>query len=149
MDENIGGNELLIDEMIAQSNARKGYITKQEMIRLQVMNITYIAAAKEEEKQRRIQEAKMAREAASPKVMKRWKLRNRKLDFGGDDADNNDNNGGGPVDPTKANPNGVKAKKADEHVYDGGGDTTHDALIVELANKNIQETFDKTKDTLP
>lgn len=43
--ENIGGNELLMDEMIAQANARKGYISRQDLMHLKLMNLTMIAAS--------------------------------------------------------------------------------------------------------
>ena len=50
--KNIGGNELLMDEMIARNNAKKGYISKMELLNIQMMNLTMIAAAQAHEKKR-------------------------------------------------------------------------------------------------
>lgn len=32
--ENIGGNDFLLDEMIARNNAKKGYISKMELLNI-------------------------------------------------------------------------------------------------------------------
>jgi len=44
-EDNIGGNELLINEMINQSNTRKGYISKLDQMKVTLMNLTLIAQA--------------------------------------------------------------------------------------------------------
>lgn len=49
-DDNIGGNELLMNEMINQSNTRKGYISKLDQMKVTLMNLTLIAQAQEVEK---------------------------------------------------------------------------------------------------
>ena len=59
----IGGNELLLDEMITQENTRKGYISKQDQMKIRLMNLTFLAAAADEEKKLQ-KERRERREAA-------------------------------------------------------------------------------------
>jgi hypothetical protein len=42
-EKNIGGNELLLTEMIEQANLKKGYISKAQMMRIKLANLTLVA----------------------------------------------------------------------------------------------------------
>lgn len=37
---NIGGNELLLSELIKQANLKKGYVTKAQLMRINLENLT-------------------------------------------------------------------------------------------------------------
>lgn len=42
---NIGGNELLLSELIKQANLKKGYVTKAQLMRINLENLTLAALA--------------------------------------------------------------------------------------------------------
>jgi hypothetical protein len=78
--DNIGGNELLIDEMIMQCNARKGYVSKQDLMKVNMMNLMLISQAQAAEKARYLEEKKRRKEAEAPKVndkLKRLRFKKR------------------------------------------------------------------------
>jgi hypothetical protein len=42
-EKNIGGHELLLSELIERANVKRGYISKAQMLRINLTNITMIA----------------------------------------------------------------------------------------------------------
>jgi hypothetical protein len=47
--QSIGGNEMLLQEMIEQSKIKKGYVPKTELMRINLMNLTMVAGGNPED----------------------------------------------------------------------------------------------------
>jgi hypothetical protein len=47
--QSIGGNEMVLQEMIEQSKIKKGYVPKTELMRINLMNLTLVAGGNPED----------------------------------------------------------------------------------------------------
>lgn len=54
----MGGNELILDDMIAQTMAKKGYVSKNEIMNQKLVNLNLIAKIGENTKSSSLEKAK-------------------------------------------------------------------------------------------